>query len=92
MAPSRSLSACRCFLAHARPQHDQVAHALGEALLQSVEVVVALREHERRSPRVHRLKNVRADAKVARVIIHQLLIQRLELHPLVREGRPCRLE
>ena len=65
---------------------------MGEAPLQSVEVVVALREHERRSPRVHRLKDVRANALIARVIVHQLLIERLKLHPLVRVGCARRLE
>jgi hypothetical protein len=75
-------------LAHARPQHDQVAHALGEALLQSVEVIVSLREHERRPSRVDRLEDVGTDALVARLIDHQLLMQRLELHPLVRIGAP----
>ncbi len=51
-------------------------------------MVVALGQHERRSPRVHRLEDVGADAPVASVILDQLLIQRLELHSLVRVGSP----
>ena len=79
-------------LAHARAQHDQMANALDEFSLQAVEMVVALCEHERRAPRVDRLDDVGADALVASVIVHQLLIQRLELHTLVRVGRSRRLK
>ena len=55
-------------------------------------MVVPLRQHERRSARVHRLDDVVADAPVASVVVDQFLIERLELHSLVRVGSPARLK
>ena len=83
-------------LAHAGAQHDEVADTLRELALQTIEVIVALREHEWRSPRVHRLEDVGADAMITSVVLDQFLIQGLELDTPVRGRAPdgakgCRL-
>ena len=55
----QALAECLALLlAHARAQHDQMPHALHQLSLEPVEMVVALREHERRPPRVDRLEDV----------------------------------
>ena len=92
MAASRSLSACRCFLPMPARRTTRWRTLCDELALEAVEMVVPLREHERRPPRVHRLDDVVADAPVARVVVHQLLVERLELHALVGVGSSCRLE
>ena len=55
-------------------------------------MIVPLGQHERRPAAVHRLDDVVADATVAQLVVDQLLVERLELHPLVGIGTPVRLE
>ena len=55
-------------------------------------MLVSLRQHQRRPAVAHRLDDVVADAPVARLVVDQLLIERLELHALVGIGSPGRLE
>ena len=58
----------------------------------AVEVVVPLREHERRPAVVHRLNDILADATVTQLVVNQFLVEGLELHSLVGLRPPARLE
>ena len=52
-------------------------------------MIVPLRQHERRPAVAHGLDDVVADAAIARLVVDQLLIERLELDALVRIGDSC---
>jgi hypothetical protein len=56
--------------------------------LQTVQVFVPFREHERRAAGAHGIDHVAADTPVTRVIVYQRLIERLKLEALVRLGCP----
>ena len=55
-------------LAQPRPQHHEVTDARREHALETVEVIVPLREHQRRTAVVHRLHNVVADTTIAQFV------------------------
>ena len=77
---------------HAGSQDHEVGYVPSESVLQAVEMVVSLGQHERRSSVVRRLDDVVANATVALLVGNQLLVQSLELRSLVGFRIPSWLE
>ena len=55
----------------------------GKYTLKTIEVLVAFREHERRSPVTHGLLDLVANSAIPGLVINQELVKRLELDPFV---------
>jgi hypothetical protein len=79
-------------LAHARSEDNEVPDVRLEVAFEPVQMVVPFRQQQGRPPCANGLEHVLADAPIAGVVLDQLLVERLELHPLVGVGRPCRSE
>ena len=74
-------------------KHDHVIErATVELVLEAVEMLVAFREHQRRAAVATASMTSSTDAPIPRLVVDQLLIERLKLDALVRIGRPVRLE
>ena len=62
-----------------------------ELLLETVEMVIALGQYQRRTAVTNRLDNVLADSPTPRLILNQLLIQGLEFYAPIRIRASVRL-
>ncbi len=75
-------------LVHAGAQGHNVIDARRKLLFEAVEMIIALRQHQRRSSTANRVDDILADSTSSRWIINQLLI----FDGLVRIRAPGRLE
>ena len=66
-------------LPHSTSKDHDVTNVRGKDALKTIEVLVAFREHERRSPVTHGLHDLVADSSIPGLIINQELVKRLEL-------------
>ena len=71
------------FLAHPTSEHHDVTNARGELAFETLEVLVAFGEYERRSTVTYCLDDLVADRPIPRLVIDQELVVRLEFDPLV---------
>jgi hypothetical protein len=78
-------------LAHAGPQDDNVINAR-ELVFEDVEVVISLRQEQRRTRIANRVDDVFADSPSTCVVVDQLLVERLKFDTFVRIRGPRRLE
>ena len=56
----------------------------GKHTFKTIEVLVAFREHERRSPVTNGLHDLVANSSIPGLVINQELVKRLELNSFVR--------
>ena len=56
----------------------------GKPALEAVEVIVALGQHQRRAAVAHGLQHVLADPAIPRLVLHQILVEGLELEAPIR--------
>jgi hypothetical protein len=73
-------------------QDDEVGDTRHEQLLEAVEVIVTLRQHEGRPAAVHGVDHVIRDPTSARHVVEELPIECLELHAPVGIRPPTRVE
>ena len=59
-------------------------NACGKHALETIEVLVAFGEDERRSTVPYGLNDLLADRSIPSLVVYQLLIERLELDPFIR--------
>ncbi len=67
-------------------------NARRQLVFEAVEVLIALRQDQRRTPIANRLDNVLADSPSTRLVVDQLLVQGLKFDALVRIRTSVRLE
>ena len=79
-------------LAHAGAQDDNVINARRQLVFEAVEVLIALRQDQRRTPIANRVDDVLADSSSSRLVVDQLLVERLKFDALVRIRASVRLE
>lgn len=79
-------------LANAGAQDHDVIDARREFPFESVEMIIALGQYQRRTPLANRVDDVLTDLPSARLVVDQLLIQDLKFDALVRIRAFRRLE
>src|SRR5262249_44967943 len=79
-------------LAHAGAQDDDVLNPRREFVFESVEVLISLCQTQGRAPIPNAVEKVLTDASGKRLVVYQLLIERLKFDALVRIRVSRRLE
>ena len=71
------------FLPPSTSKNHDVTNVRDKDTRKTIEVLVAFREHKRRSPVTHGLHDLVTNSSIPGLVIHQELVKRLELNPSI---------